>query len=512
MSIPYLLKEDGDFCLMVDDKPFLALGGELHNSSGSDLEYMDRVVWPSLRKLGGNFYLTPVYWELLEPEHGVFDFDLVDGIILQARREKVRLGLLWFGIWKNGNSDYVPQWIKRDHDSFFLTRSRNGVPELTISPLCTNVIEKDRDAFIQLMKHLKEFDGEENTVIMVQVENEIGSWRFDRDFSKEGDEAFAAIIPAEVAEAYGKAGTWQEAFGNEACDYFMSYYYSKAVETIASAGKKEYPIPMYVNSVVERTPDRPMGAPDSPMHKVWMKFAPSIDFFSPDIYVPWFKRIVDEYHHEGNPLFIPETRGGIDASSFVIYSMGRHNAMGFNPFAIERLFMEENTLDPYMNSFHRKSDPRNGLLLKQAYELTWAIWPEIRKAHKEGRIHSYIYPDCAQWDPKKGVQTDDDPMYIQDYRFWIRYGAPGAGEESPLPAGMIIELGKDEFLYFGVNSSVLIETIEGGKKTVFISDKWEGVVKDGKLVKGRTLNGDERMTTGFTQAPGIFVFRVEAIE
>ena len=118
--IPYLEEIDGRTELIVDEKPFLILGGEFHNSSGSDLNYLEKHVWPGLRRLGGNCYLTPVYWECMEPQKGVYDFTLVDGVIEQARREKVRLVLLWFGLWKNGKSEYIPVWMKKDPSYFYM--------------------------------------------------------------------------------------------------------------------------------------------------------------------------------------------------------------------------------------------------------------------------------------------------------------------------------------------------------------------------------------------------------
>jgi beta-galactosidase GanA len=110
-KISHIRKENGESILYVDGKPFIALSGELHNSSSSSLDYMDRVVWPALRPLGLNTVVAPVYWECVEPEPGVFDYSLVDGLILQARREGVKLVFLWFGLWKNGMSTYIPGWV-----------------------------------------------------------------------------------------------------------------------------------------------------------------------------------------------------------------------------------------------------------------------------------------------------------------------------------------------------------------------------------------------------------------
>lgn len=139
---------------MVDDAPFLILGGELHNSSGSDLGYMEKNVWPGLRRLGGNCYLTPVYWECMEPEPEKYDFTLVDGVIEQARREGVRLILLWFGLWKNGNSSYVPAWIKTNPDYFYM-HGIDGKMIESVSPFCEEAVDLDQRAFCRLMEHLR---------------------------------------------------------------------------------------------------------------------------------------------------------------------------------------------------------------------------------------------------------------------------------------------------------------------------------------------------------------------
>src|SRR4051794_20205785 len=106
-NIPYLRTQGSATQLVVDGKPWLVLGGELHNSSASHLGYMEPI-WGRMVELNINTVLLPVYWELLEPEEGVFDFVLVDGLLEGARRHGLRLILLWFGSWKNGMSSYIP--------------------------------------------------------------------------------------------------------------------------------------------------------------------------------------------------------------------------------------------------------------------------------------------------------------------------------------------------------------------------------------------------------------------
>src|SRR5215831_3396531 len=102
-QIPHLEKQGTAQRLIVDGRPFLVIGGELHNSSSSSIEYM-RPIWQRMLDLNFNTVLAPVSWELVEPREGNFDFELVDGLIDAARRHNLRLILLWFGSWKNGMS------------------------------------------------------------------------------------------------------------------------------------------------------------------------------------------------------------------------------------------------------------------------------------------------------------------------------------------------------------------------------------------------------------------------
>ena len=514
MSIPYLESDKGGKYFVVHDKPFLPLGGELHNSSGADLRYMEEVVWPALRKIGGNFYLVPAYWEYLEPEEGVYNFDLVDGLIYQARREGVKLGLLWFGTWKNGASDYVPLWLKKAHRRYFLARDEKGIPLKSVSPFCTEVRDLDAKAFSVLMKHLKEFDGNENTVITVQVENEVGIWMHDRDFCEQSNIAFAQEIPQEVAKLFGVSGTWEQAFKTDACHQFEAYYYAQYIEAIAAAGKKEYPLPLYTNCVASMSGFNPAGGPDHTVYKMWRAFAPDIDIFSPDIYEPLFKEICQAFVHEDNPLFIPETNTGMDTAAKLIYAMGGCNCIGFNPFGCEDFFEDYPhipDLDWANNGFPNHFVPGAGERLRMAYQWIWALWPQIRKAHEEGKIHSF----CQQG-------GFEERFNIQNYRVQARYGktgfgpmVPPSGEMSqrphePIGAGFIIEQAAGEFLVFGTNFTLNFGPAKGSTETIFVMDKRELCLEDGTVRIGRSLNGDERNRTGIGLTPAAILLKLDS--
>jgi beta-galactosidase GanA len=166
--------------LIVDGKPFLVLGGELYNNSATSLDYM-KPVWPRLAAMHPNTVLAPISWALLEPSEGKFDYSLVDGLIHDARAQNLRLVFLWFGSWKNTWSSYAPDWVKRELTRFTRVQLLNGSGTERLSPFCEEGRNADARAFAALMRRIKDVDSDTHTVIMVQVENEVGTMPDARD-------------------------------------------------------------------------------------------------------------------------------------------------------------------------------------------------------------------------------------------------------------------------------------------------------------------------------------------
>lgn len=506
-TIPYLQKAGDRYNLMVNDEPFLILGGELHNSSGSDLEYLKEHVWPGLKKLGGNCYLTPVYWECMEPEPGNYDFTLVDGVIEQAREEGVHLVLLWFGLWKNGKSEYVPHWMKTDPQYFYMVEETGRKVE-SISPLCEAAIERDKNAYVQLLTHLKEID-EQRTVLMIQVENETGIWNSPRDFSKEANGAYEKPIPKEMETFSKKQGTWEEVFGQDAPEIFMSYYFSHAVEQIAGAGKKVYPLPTFMNCVDFGFPARagqlPSGAPIPRVQKYWRSFAPSIDMYGPDIYAPDFKGISAAYAETDHVLVIPEMAQDKNVASKALFTVAAYNTVCFSPFGIEGLMipLSETDLLSQTNSDLVRPEPEAGILLSTAYGLLKHLWPEIRKAQDEHRIYAFL---------EQGNPADE--FVLDDYILRVSYGDGGMRghmgqgghrpDNRPIGGGFVIRTGKDSFLICGISCNLEIQPKYASQEEIFILDKREYKWKNGQMLPGRIMNGDERNYTAIGSELGIF--------
>jgi len=300
---PHIRMEKGTGQLTVNGQPFLILGGELGNSSAGTAEQADVIV-PRLRSMHVNTILMPVTWEQIEPKEGSFDFDVLDHWVESAREHKMHLVLLWFGSWKNAFSNYAPSWVKSDAKRFTRAESADGRPLEILSTLSLETRRCDSRAFATLMQHVREKDSAHQTVLMVQVENEVGYLGQGRDRSPVSSRLFGEQVPErlelppELGTHFNEHGrTWSEVFGDAANEVFMAWNYASFIEVVAHAGKGEYPLPMYVNAQLpapgERPGEYPSGGPHPYYLEVWRAAAPSIDFYSPDIYWPNFEYWVE---------------------------------------------------------------------------------------------------------------------------------------------------------------------------------------------------------------------------
>lgn len=520
-KLPEIREYQGYKTLIIDEKPFVVLGGEIHNSSASDASYMDAEVWPNLRNMGMNSVIAPIYWECIEPKQDCFDFSTVDFLLKQARRENMKLILLWFGLWKNAESMYVPGWMKRDKDTYFLCKKYNGEGMTTISPFCQVAVERDKNAFCQLMQYLKEQDGEEQTVIMVQVENEIGLLGTERDYCEAAQKLFSEQIPKQVAEAFGRKenpqteetaevrGSWQEVFGADAGEYFMAWGFAKAVEEIARAGQKIYGLPMYANAWLEQYPWRagtyPSGGPIMKMAKMWKLMAPSLFTLAPDIYVPTVPNVMEEYTREDNPLFIPEVRKDAVAAAYAMYAVFGCHGIGFCPFGIEELQMDPAKIErvPMEVLMALNIDPSafeiegSAAYLKRSYELITQLLPLYYEL-RTGAVQAYV---------RKEPRELGTLLYFKNYDIQVKYGRKESYK--PEAGGVVFQTGEDGFIIAGMVSTIEILSKQGSNQKVEIVRLEEGEFIDGTWQRRRILNGDEKMHLGFQDMPGIY--RVEVV-
>ncbi len=495
---PYLRKQGTATQLIVDGQPFLILGGELGNSSASSLEYL-RPHWEKFQSMHINTILAPAYWELIEPQEGRFDFSLVDGLIRDARTHGIRLVLLWFGSWKNSMSCYVPAWVKKDVDRFPRAQDGNGRSMEMLTCFNRNNLEADKNAFSALMRHLRDVDGREHTVLMIQVENEVGMIPDARDYCGEATKAFQSAVPAELMTylqehrvnlqpelravwekgGFKTSGTWEEVFGKglHTDEILMAWNYARYVEEVTAAGKKEYGLPMYVNAALIRAGYQPgqypSGGPLPHLMDVWKAGAPSVDFLAPDIYHGSFVDWSSKFHRADNPLFIPEAGFTHRSSADAFYVIGQHDAIGFCPFSIE-------SIDPA-----RSIDPA-GYRLVRSYDLLTQLAPIILEKQGKGALAG-VSVERSRLETQ--VKFGEYVMTIS-FEPLDRYASKPA-EADPRGGGVIIQLGADEFIVAGSGLIVTFQSLDPKRPLAGILSIDEGAYEQGVWKPGRRLNGDQ---------------------
>lgn len=489
-KFPQLIyNENGVPILQVDGEPFLIIGGELHNSASSNIDFMEKEVWPYIRSFKLNTVILPVAWETIEPEEGEFDFSLLQGILQQARREKVKLILLWFGLWKNGESHYVPSWVKEDTKRFFRAQYRGRIPSNTVSPLCQAGVEADKKAFVKLMEYIRDHDNETHTVIMVQVQNEIGLLKSERDYSEYADQLYGAPVPSDVTDSESEEGNWKAVFGENAAEYFMAYHYARAIENIASAGKDVYPLPMYVNTWLDLHPRRPgifpTGGPEAKLIPFWKKIAPSLSMIAPDIYGSDFRGICESYKVNDNPLFIPEARRDPVTASNVFYAFGELDALGFSPFGIEDFLKDEfkTVTEEQLAELNIECSAfvcnGTGDYLVRSYKVINGLMPLLIKYRGTDRMRGFI---------KNNSNETGCIISMGDYDLQLDYMP--LRDNKPGSAGIII---KEKNGFYIVGSNVRFTPLPKVGSDSYVTNICleEGEFVDGVWQKGRVLNGDE---------------------
>lgn len=493
--MPHLRRQGTAIQLVVDGKPFLVRGGELGNSSATNPAHL-APFWATFAALNMNTVLAPAYWDLVEPEEGRLDFSTVDGLVEGARAHAMRLVLLWFGSWKNSMSCYAPAWVKRDPQRFPRAADFDGTPQEILSPFSAASRDTDARAFAALLRHLRETDGRAHTVVMVQVENEIGMIPSARDHSAEADGAFAAAVPAELMaylaahredlapelralwrEAGGKsAGPWADVFGSGPGgeEVFMAWHFARYAEAVAAAGKREYPLPMFVNAALIRPGHQPgqypSGGPLPHLLDVWRAAAPSLDFLAPDIYFQNFAEWARRYRRSGNPLFVPEALRGPEASVNGLYAFGAHDAMGFSPFGIESI-----------------GEPA-AKHLAASYDLVAQLEPLLVELQGQGRSAGLLSEGPEQRQPQQvrlggwvlsATFERGAPPSLAD-----GVVVPSAGAAAPpTPSGgMILATGPDELIVAGTGVTITFAASVPGKRAGILS------AEEGRFVSGRWEN------------------------
>jgi hypothetical protein len=85
--------------------------------------------------------------------------------------------------------------VKKDTARFERVKLSAGDVVEIISPECSAASDADARAFAALMRWLREYDSQQQTVVMVQVENEIGIIPEARDHSDRSQQAYEGEVP-----------------------------------------------------------------------------------------------------------------------------------------------------------------------------------------------------------------------------------------------------------------------------------------------------------------------------
>ncbi len=477
--------------LIVDGHPFLMLAGQAHNSSATSAEDL-APVWKSLVAMHANTAEVPIYWELIEPQPGHFDFHWVDEILAGARSNGLRLVLLWFASWKNGEMHYAPEWVKRDRARFQRVNGPRGEELEILSPLCEAARDADARAFAAVMEHLAKVDAVDRTVLMMQVENETGLLGTDRDYSEEATRLFRGAVPADLmaylaghrgslspslkrawqANGAPAGGTWSEAFGELAPEAFSAWHVARYVDAVAAAGKRAYSLPMYANDWLinpgnDRPGEWPSGGPTRHVLDIWKAAAPHLDLLAPDIYLPDFLGTCEDYTRSDNPLFVPETRFATHNAAFAFLTFARFNGLGFSPFGIDYA-VENGKLSPAAAE------------LEDTYRVLQPMLPLIASNQFTGKLHAI-------------VQTEDWAQVIrvgESLAAVVHFAKPYA-PDGPLGRGMLVELSPEDFVMAGAGFNVVLRELIGPPRQAGILSLEEGTFDGDRWVTTRRLNGDE---------------------
>nr|WP_315212481.1 DUF5597 domain-containing protein [uncultured Duganella sp.] len=503
--IPRLVERDGRYALMVDGQPFTMLGVQAHNSSNYPLALPK--VWAAARDAHANTVEIPVAWEQVEPAEGAFDFSYVDTLVAEARRNKVRLVLLWFGMSKNTGPAYTPEWVKFDNARFPRMIDQNGNVTYCLSPHSENTLKADKRAFVALMTHLKKIDEARRTVIMVQVENEVGTYGTVRDFAPKAEAAFRGPVPPAVlarkkSPVPGAAGgSWSEVYGPYAPEYFHAYALASYIEELAKAGRAVYDLPMYVNAAL-REPLEAMapwkgnfasGGPSYDVIDIYKAAAPHIDIAAPDLYQSESAKVAANLGHfqrRDNALFVPEMGNSANYARYVYQILGR-GAIGVSPFGVDYADYSNYPLGSKLKD-KAMAEPFGKIYAAfRPMENLWAKWA------LEGRTQGIAESD----DRKPQTMAFKDWNITVSFRQWqlgeqawepVMKDIP-PGTEQPSGGAAVAQIGEREFIVIGHHARVKVEVAGAnhGKPAMYARVEEGRFDAQGKWIMERNWNGDQ---------------------
>ena len=536
---PWTISPDGGRAICRDNVPVLLVGGQLFNSSSSSAKSITDA-FAHVRRMNGNVALAPVSWALMEPDENTFDFTLVDRMLEEARRNDLRLVLLWFGGFKNAGSGYTPRWVRADTERFpravieprgqqaFSYEGATAKPVLSV--FSDALRQADARAFEAFLHHLVEADPD-GVVAMIQVENETGILRDSRDRGPLAEESWNGPVPADLIshlraapadsslarrlwEAQGSksTGSWPDVFGASSAsdEVFMAWAFATYVEYVAARGRAIADVLMYANAWLGPQPGQlepgqyPSGGPGSRVLDVWRAAAPSLALLGPDIYIDEGDEAMRVYANGTQPFFVPESR---PIAGELVRAIGRYGAIGWSAFGVDG------------------ANPDGQVAATMKY-LT-ALEEQVASAQIAGRVGAFVIENGVEL---LNVQIDgvditargtlallqhmllDAGVRIPDPDLVLpEETLPGAPVPSPAdkrPFGLVVGGGDGSFLVIG--QGLTLDFFQVGGR-IEIDSVEEILIEGGCAVVGQVLNGDERLRVLPTDRVGAARIRLAMI-
>jgi hypothetical protein len=516
---------------MVDGKPFFPLGCESLYVAGYSVrkESETEEAFKAVKDADCNTSMIDIYWDQLNPREGEYDFSGIDALILGARKYGLKLILLWFGTWKNGNMDYAPMWVKNDRKRFKRVKSCTGKELWNLSSYCQANLDADKTALAALCSHLKAKD-RDRTVIGLQVQNEPGILGSDRDYGPEAQGIFDKPVPSKFVNAMKKAGkgqvfdiwqaaggknsgTWSEMFGWEGGEFMTAWSIAGYIDAVAAAGKAVYDIPMFINAWQSGQgwwpipgESYPSGGAVIKVLDIYKWFTPHVDLIAPDNYqdnLRAFENVCAAYSREDNPLFVPES---VLKGPHKLRAIAEYNAIGY--------FGEIRTLLGKDGNADSESETQRNIC-----QCISAVIPLLLKYQGTGKVRSLIEEEGL---PRQ-IFDFDGYMGMVQYGPLMHFILTEKRERPAGPRGwgLVIQAGKKEFYLVGDNIQLYLRPkptvkmqpplLNGDWKNTsqgtFVSVE-EGHFNDkGEYVAERRRNGDQVTWCGLWAEPGSGVVR-----
>ena len=434
------------------------------------------------KRQGLNTVAAILQWNAFEPRKDAYEYAMIDGLIEAAKERNMHLIIVWFGTWRNLQSNYVPRYVW-DEKIAFPALKQDGKPENGgISPFATKCADRDGLALKALLARAAQKDPGHQVLIAVQVENEMPCYA---DFSQAANEHMGEQVPKALLE-YLKAndtpkhdpaklgwftwsryhgngsktsGTWEEVFGrqpwpNDARKALGAYYTGKYIEIVVRKAKESLNIPMYANAWCGESPC------DCDYMDIFHVGCPSLDGMGPDNYGEVLHKYVRPWNVLVQPEFSPAEHY-FRALSMGSLLVGQYWQAEVELMRTKAMFDLVRTMEPLLVEKRRLGD-----LLGFTSVLD-------KKLHKAGSTWEQDYQDLKV---KFTATADHLPGETEWRSFRLHTSGPRLNGN-----GLIIRIGPDEYVISSTKIDVELRRADGSD--IGVASAEQGHFEQGKWVK-----------------------------